>query len=227
MSRKVLIGSHASERFEERFAAPPDYLISLIESGRSLRLSGLGDAYDVRGVRSAHLCFIAETNSFCVALVDDRSGYIVTALTDEMAAAKSDWSGSVDDVLREKARQLATGDGSPARLLLAYAKRKTLLSMNVRIATVSNDWVPKVRPLMKIEISEDQIDASSNVCRLTDAQQEVVTSEIVKLVSQACIQPYGDVTVSNKQGLKLSVDCSFAGLAPLSEAETARRWLQS
>jgi len=225
MSKRVSIVEHAMNRLVERFSVEQDLLIGLIESGRTVRLKGLGNACDARGVRSGHLCFVAEPNGFCVAVMDDRHRVVITVLTDQMAAENSDWAEGVDDVAREKARQLATGDQSSGKLIQAYAKRKLRLPMNVQLATVSIDWIPKVRMVAKIEISEDQVDAKNNVCVLTSDQRELIAREILVLLSEGLIRPYGHVFLVKKNGPKLDVDDRFEGLSPLSEADTARRWL--
>lgn len=227
MESNFSLHNHAIERLQERFGVDESWLINELEEGKFFWLKGAGDCGDVKNVRYGHLLYLPHRNDYCIAVIDYRSKFVITVLTEEMAL-NSSWGKGLDQAAKLKAKRIALGEEAvnDTTFLRLYAEeRGGELLVTVRAKTVAYDWSPIVAlAICKIRIKSKQFNVETNCCSLLSEQMDEVTKSLNDKILAREIRPYCELTVNTGGGKTAFISNNLEGLSDMENAETARRW---
>lgn len=222
--QQVFLSGHATQRLEQRFEVKSQWLEKQISHDKYILLPGKGKDPNGEGVRIGMLLYVVKVNRFCVAVLDEKSGAVITTLT-EGQAHYSSWGGHLNEMSKRRAKMLAMGRDidNDCALLKARAEEEGAVEKSVYCQSFNSDWAACRRPLLQINLQAAQIDAAKNRCTLSNQQMLRVERMLQACIARGMLQPYGKLFLKNRQK-QLAVSNRITCFGPFDDGLLIRRY---
>lgn len=224
---KPILNSHADERLKERTEVSRDWLVEQIELGNYVLLKGKGKAIGACFIMSGYLIYLAEQDTYCLVVVDDRFRKGITVLSERMIH-HSTWNKGFDEKSKLRAKRLILGEEIVNDSQILSLRSKEGLPFKVRIRSPEWDtWEIKALNLCKINIFSNQFNTEENSCYLDSEQRIEVEKLIQELIISKSIYPFAEVFIANSHNRQIKVTNVFKDIGSLEEAAVYYRWLKN